>query len=356
MDGDHSVLADRELTGTSALPEDIEADAAEPALRPTRFSDFVGQKVLKGKLSREVASARSRGETLDHTLLSGPPGLGKTTLAAILAAEMEAPFVEVMGPSITRPADIVTPLLKLEAGSILFVDEIHRVPAKLCELLYSAMEDYKIALIIGEGADANTVKLDIPPFTLVGATTRMGMLEKPFLERFLIQERLEMYSVEELTEVVTRAAGLWEMNCGPDALVEVAARARFTPRTAKRLLRRVRTYADAAGGILDLDTARLALSELNIDRHGLNSLDQRYLEILGRSYGGGPAGLATLSSSLNEDEGTVESSVEPFLLEMDFIIKTNRGRKLSQKGRQWLKERRAVATKPVAQDLFNRDG
>lgn len=311
------------LTPTQA-PEEAGQDVA---LRPKTLADFVGQPLLKANLEVFIASAKARSGALDHVLLAGPPGLGKTSLAHILANELGVGFRATSGPVIAKGGDLAAILTSLQPHDVLFIDEIHRLSAAVEEILYPAMEDFKLDLVIGEGPAARTVRVDVPPFTLVGATTRAGMLSNPLRDRFGVYGRLEFYNAADLERVLHRAAGLLGFPLDATAAQELARRARGTPRLANRLLRRVRDFATVAGErTLTLATTRHALQRLGVDDHGLDAGDHRYLQALIKKFSGGPVGLATLAASTGESEDTLEDMVEPYLLQLGFISRTPRGR------------------------------
>ncbi|MEZ5917220.1 MAG: Holliday junction branch migration DNA helicase RuvB [Parvularculaceae bacterium] len=313
------------LTDAERKPEDMDA-----ALRPKRLDDFVGQPQAKDNLSVFVAAARARGEALDHVLFHGPPGLGKTTLAQVVANELGVNFRSTSGPVITKPGDLAALLTNLEAGDVLFIDEIHRLTPAVEEVLYPAMEDYALDLMIGEGPAARSVKIDLPRFTLVGATTRSGLLAKPLLDRFGIPVRLDFYGHDDLRAIVVRGAGKLGAGISDDGAMEIARRSRGTPRVAGRLLRRVRDVATVEGAaVIDARVADGALKRLEIDALGLDPLDRRYLRLIAEHFGGGPVGVETLAASLAEARDAVEDVVEPFLLQCGLIQRTPRGRILS---------------------------
>lgn len=302
-------------------------DGRDRALRPEQFSDFVGQKAAIANLKVFVEAARRREEALDHVLLSGPPGLGKTTLAQIVAREMGVGFRATSGPVIAKAGDLAAILTNLEPRDVLFIDEIHRLAPAVEEILYPAMEDFCLDLVIGEGPAARTVRIDLPPFTLVGATTRAGLLATPLRDRFGVPVRLEFYDEEELGFIVTRAARKFGIDASPDGAHEIARRARGTPRVAGRLLRRVRDFAEAEGAsVISAEVADRALMRLEVDALGLDSLDRRYLKALVESFAGGPVGVETLAAALAEARDALEDVVEPFLIQQGFIMRTPRGR------------------------------
>ena len=307
-----------------------EPEAFEPgdkALRPQTLAEFVGQEQTKANLRIFIDAAKGRSESLDHVLLFGPPGLGKTTLAQIVARELGVNFRATSGPVLAKAGDLAAILTNLEPRDVLFIDEIHRLPANVEEILYPAMEDHVLDLVIGEGPSARSIRIDLAPFTLVAATTRAGLLATPLRDRFGIPLRLEFYTPEELQRVLTQAARKMGVDLAPDGAAEIAARARGTPRVAGRLLRRVRDFAGAEGsGTIDRSCAGRALARLEVDEAGLDSLDRRYLRALIENYAGGPAGLETLAYAIAESRDAVEDVVEPFLMQQGFIQRTPRGR------------------------------
>jgi Holliday junction DNA helicase RuvB len=296
------------------------------ALRPTGFDEFTGQVAAKANLKVFVAAARKRGDALDHVLLSGPPGLGKTTLAQILAREMGVGFRGTSGPVIAKAGDLAALLTNLEARDVLFIDEIHRLPAHVEEILYPAMEDHSLDLIIGEGPAARSVKIELPPFTLIGATTRAGLLSTPLRDRFGIPVRLDFYTREELGQIVRRAGAKMAAPISQDGAEEIAGRSRGTPRIAVRLLRRVRDFCDADGAKIDRSSAAKALARLEVDEDGLDALDRRYLTALVKTYAGGPVGADMLAAALSEARDAVEEVIEPYLMQQGFVARTPRGR------------------------------
>ncbi|MBF0130295.1 MAG: Holliday junction branch migration DNA helicase RuvB [Alphaproteobacteria bacterium] len=308
-------------------------DDGEARIRPQTLSDFTGQKPVCANLGVFVTAARERGEAMDHVLFSGPPGLGKTTLAQIVARELGVGFRTTSGPMIAKAGDLAAILTNLEPRDVLFIDEIHRLSPHIEEVLYSAMEDFQLDLIIGEGPAARSVRIDLQPFTLVGATTRAGLLTTPLRDRFGIPLRLDFYTPEELSLIVRRAARLLGLEIAPEGAAEIARRSRGTPRVAGRLLRRVRDFAMVAGTLpVDAVVADAALRRLDVDELGLDTLDRRYLRCIADNYGGGPVGVETLAAALSEERDTLEEVIEPFLLQRGLLQRTPRGRLLSEAG------------------------
>ena len=299
----------------------------EVALRPRLLEDFVGQRRVSEQLHLVLAAARGRGSAADHILLSGPPGLGKTTLAGIVATELDAEFRSTSGPALERPGDLAAILSNVEAGDVLFVDEIHRLPRQTEEILYPAMEDFRLDIIVGKGPGARAIRLGLPAFTLVGATTRTGLVTAPLRDRFGFAARLDYYEAADLAAIVRRSAGLLDVRIEPEGAAEVAARSRGTPRIANRLLRRMRDYAEVrADGVVTADVARAALALFEVDELGLDRLDRQVLGVLCRDYRGGPVGLSTLAVAVGEETETVEDVVEPFLIQQGLLGRTPRGR------------------------------
>jgi Holliday junction DNA helicase RuvB len=319
---------DRLLSGDRA-PEDFQ----DTALRPQTLAEFTGQQASRENLKIFIAAAKVRGEALDHVLLHGPPGLGKTTLAQIVARELGVGFRATSGPVIQKSGDLAAILTNLQPRDVLFIDEIHRLQPAIEEILYPAMEDYQLDLIIGEGPGARTVRIDLPPFTLVGATTRSGLLATPLRDRFGIPLRLIFYTVPELTKIVARLAEKLAMNLTPEGATEIARRARGTPRIAGRLTRRIRDFAAVAGAsLIDKAAADAALTRLDVDHLGLDAMDRRYLKRLAEHHGGGPVGVETLAAALAEARDTLEDVVEPYLIQEGFLVRTSRGRMLGDPG------------------------
>ena len=314
----------RIVAGKAATPQE---EAFERALRPRELGEYIGQEKIRNQLAIFIEAARKRGEALDHVLLFGPPGLGKTTLSHILAHELGVNLRQTSGPVLERPGDLAALLTNLEPRDVLFIDEIHRLAPIVEEILYPALDDFQIDIMIGEGPAARSVKLDLPPFTLVGATTRAGMLTNPLRDRFGIVARLEFYSTEELTRIVVRSAQLLRIPVDPDGAVEIARRARGTPRIANRLLRRVRDFAEVrADGEITRKVADGALSMLDVDASGLDVMDRKLLQAVLAKFAGGPVGIDNLAAAIGEERDTIEDVLEPYLIQQGFLQRTSRGR------------------------------
>ncbi|MCY1400573.1 Holliday junction ATP-dependent DNA helicase RuvB [compost metagenome] len=318
------IESDRLISAVSSRERDEQLDRA---IRPLSLSDYIGQPSVREQMELFIQAARGRKEALDHTLIFGPPGLGKTTLANIIAQEMGVALKSTSGPVLERPGDLAALLTNLEPGDVLFVDEIHRLSPIVEEVLYPAMEDFQLDIMIGEGPAARSIKLDLPPFTLVGATTRAGMLTNPLRDRFGIVQRLEFYSVDDLTTIVSRSAGILGLAIERDGAFEIARRARGTPRIANRLLRRVRDFAEVRGnGRISSDIADKALNLLDVDERGFDHQDRRLLLTMIEKFDGGPVGLDNLSAAIGEERHTIEDVLEPYLIQQGYIMRTPRGR------------------------------
>ena len=314
---------DRLISSDTSLSE----ERYDRALRPVSLSEYVGQPDAKQQLEIFIEAARGRSEPLDHTLVFGPPGLGKTTLAHIIANEMKVDLKTTSGPVLEKAGDLAALLTNLESGDVLFIDEIHRLSPVVEEILYPALEDYQLDIVIGEGPAARSIKLDLPPFTLVGATTRAGLLTSPLRDRFGIVQRLEFYSIADLSQIVRRASNILNVDIDGAGAHEIARRARGTPRIVNRLLRRVRDYAEVKGdGIIDREIADAALNMLNVDQSGFDHLDRRLLLMLMEKFDGGPVGVDSLAAALSEERGTIEDVLEPYLIQQGYLMRTSRGR------------------------------
>jgi Holliday junction DNA helicase RuvB len=332
------------LLTAAASPED---EAIEAGLRPRRMEEFIGQSALKERLAILIEAARGRDEAVDHVLFSGPPGLGKTSLASILAAEMGAQFRGTSGPALERPGDLAAVITNLEAGDVLFIDEIHRLPRQVEEVLYPAMEDFQLDIVVGKGPAARSIKIDLPPFTLVGATTRVGRVAPPLRDRFGYVARIDYYGRDDLALIVDRSGRILEVDITDGGAGVIAERSRGTPRVANRLLRRVRDYAEVrASGRVDEEVADKALEVFEVDAKGLDKIDRAILESVVEKFGGGPVGLSTLAIAVGEDPETVEDAYEPFLLQEGYLQRTPRGRVATERAYEHLGVHRDQPTPP----------
>ena len=343
-------MTDRIVTAAAQLDD----EALEASIRPRRLAEYLGQAPVREQLSIYIEAARRRGGALDHVLIFGPPGLGKTTLSHVIANELGVNLRSTSGPVLERAGDLAALLTNLEPRDVLFVDEIHRLSPVVEEVLYPALEDFQIDIMIGEGPAARSIKLDLPPFTLIGATTRAGMLTNPLRDRFGIVQRLEYYSAEELTAIVRRSARILGIECAVEGAVEIARRSRGTPRIANRLLRRVRDFAEVrAAGHITLDVARDALVMLKVDAEGFDELDRRLLRLIIENFDGGPVGVESLAAALSEDRGTLEDVLEPYLIQQGYLVRTARGRMASNKA--WRHFGLTAPKAVAAPDLFGPD-
>ena len=343
-------MSEDRIIAAGATREDA---AVEASIRPQRLADYLGQQPVREQLGIFIEAAKRRGESLDHVLIFGPPGLGKTTLSHVIANELGVSLRVTSGPVIEKAGDLAALLTNLQPHDVLFVDEIHRLSPVVEEVLYPAMEDFQIDIMIGEGPAARSIKLDLPPFTLIGATTRAGLLTAPLRDRFGIVQRLEFYSAEELTRIVRRSAAILGIECEADGAGEIARRARGTPRIANRLLRRVRDYAQVrAGGRIDREVADAAMVMLKVDPEGFDDLDRRLLRLIVENFDGGPVGVESMAAALSEERGTLEDVIEPYLIQQGFLVRTARGRMATHRAYRHL----GLAAKgPPRADLFLAD-
>jgi len=341
-------MTDR-LIATAANPDD---DIVEASIRPQRLADYLGQPTVREQLAISIEAARRRGEALDHVLIFGPPGLGKTTLSHVIANELGVNLRSTSGPVLERPGDLAALLTNLQPRDVLFVDEIHRLSPIVEEVLYPALEDFQIDIMIGEGPAARSIKLDLPPFTLIGATTRAGLLTAPLRDRFGIVHRLEFYSPLELAAIVRRSAKILGIACDADGAAVIARRSRGTPRIANRLLRRVRDFAEVkATGVINVEVANAALEMLKVDQEGFDAIDRRLLSMIIENFDGGPVGVESLAAALSEERGTIEDVLEPFLIQQGYLVRTARGRMVTAKA--WRHFGLAPPRRLATDDMFD---